>query len=98
MRKRTIKIILLTVVVSGVLGAAVAVAAGPPSWAGSGQPRATTSTQTTQRQHLRARDGTGAGRGMMQSGTMQRLHARDGSGPRHQQQAARSANPDCPYR
>ena len=97
MRKRTIKIILLTVLVTGVLGAAVAVASGPPSWAGGGQPATATTSQTAGRLHLRARDGTGPGHGT-QSATGQRMHARDGSGPRHQQQGSRSGNPDCPYR
>ena len=62
MRKRTVKIILATVAVVGVLGVGVAVAAtNPPSWAGHG-PYATNAASATQdavRDRVRARDGTG---------------------------------------
>ncbi len=99
MRKRTIKIILATVIVSGVIGAGVAVASSQPSWAGAGHPvaAAVTSTGANTRLHLRARDGTGAGRKATRTATRQHLGARDGTGPRHQQQASR-ATADCPYR
>ncbi len=104
MRKRSVKIILATVAVVGVLGVGVAVAATnpPSSWAGHG-PYATntaTGTQDAVRDRVRARDGTGPHHPQAQNGTRQGFRLRDGTGPRHGQQGAGQGNrgADCPYR
>lgn len=101
MRKRTVKIMLGTLAVSGVLGVGVAAAAGQPSWADANGPQvaATATTMRTGDQlRIRAHDGTGPRHDQLQSRTQQRL--RDGTGPRHGQQAAQAGNRSatCPYR
>ena len=103
MRKRSVKIILATVAVVGVLGVGVAVAAtNVPSWAGHG-PYATNAASGTQdavRDRVRARDGTGPHHAQAQSGAGRGLRLRDGTGPRHDQRAGAqgSRGADCPYR
>ena len=63
MRRRSSKIILSTVAITGVLGASVAVAADPPTCPFGNTPKATQQaparTGDQDRQQLRKRDGTG---------------------------------------
>ena len=63
MRRRSSKIILSTVAITGVLGASVAVAADPPTCPFGNTPKATQKaparTGDQDRQQLRKRDGTG---------------------------------------
>ena len=95
MRRRSSKIILTTVAITGVLGASVAVAADPPTCPYGNTPKATQKApaRTGDRQQLRKRDGTGPRHAQRAAGRNANQEQRQGQG-----QGPGNRGADCPYR
>ena len=95
MRRRSSKIILTTVAITGVLGASVAVAADPPTCPYGNTPKTTQKAPARagdqDRQQLRKRDGTGPRHAQRAAGRNDNREQRQGQGPGNR-------GADCPCR